>query len=228
MSSSRIAVLLADDHSIVREGYKALLSRQPDIEIIGEADSGRLAVDLVKKLKPQVVVMDIGMPLLNGMEATRQLTAELPETKVIILSAYNDEDYLDRVLTCGAKGYILKKSSAAVLAKAIREVAKGGFFLDAEIARRRSPGKTGKDGATQKPDGITLSSREAEVLQLIAEGVANKNIADELHLSIKTVEKHRQRLMDKLHIHNTAGLTRYALVQGVIEGRTQLNSTGAA
>lgn len=225
--SSPISVLLADDHSIVREGFKSVLAHQSDIEVIGEADSGRLAVELAQKLCPAVVVMDIGMPVLNGIEATRQISEELPATKVIILSAYSDDDYLDRVLASGAAGYLLKGGSTKVLATAIREVAKGGFYLDNELARRRSACNADNQPGGRKPDRINLSSREAEVLQLIAEGAANKNIADELHLSIKTVEKHRQRLMDKLHIHNTAGLTRYALVRGVIEGRTQLNAAKA-
>lgn len=211
--------MLADDHTIVREGYKALLGGHPDIEVVGEADSGRRAVELARELSPVIVVMDIGMPMLNGMEATRQICEELPKTKVIVLSAYNDDDYLDRVIVSGAMGYLLKRSSANLLVNAIRSVSKGDFYLDDEIARRRGAGKKGK------PKGIILSPREEQVLQLIAEGVANKNIADELHLSIKTIEKHRQRLMNKLHIHNTAGLTRYALVKGVIEGRTQVNSS---
>jgi DNA-binding NarL/FixJ family response regulator len=227
MSTSPISVLLADDHSIVREGFKSVLGAQSDIVVVGEADSGRLAVELAQKFGPAVVVMDIGMPVLNGIEATRQICEELPATKVIILSAYNDDDYLDRVLASGAVGYLLKGGSTKVLPTAIREVAAGGFYLDDELARRRNSSPAGNHAGGHKPARINLSSREAEVLQLIAEGAANKNIAKELNLSIKTIEKHRQRLMDKLHIHNTAGLTRYALVRGVIEGRTQLNSANA-
>jgi DNA-binding NarL/FixJ family response regulator len=215
-----ITVLLADDHHIVREGFRSLLRAEKGIEVIGEAETGRIAVEMTKQLRPDVVVMDIAMPLLNGMEAARQIRGAVPTTNVLILSAYSSDDYVERVVSVGATGYLLKKSSLALLAKAIRVLAKGEVFFDPAIANRvgevQSPAK--------KPTGIespktkkSLSSREEEILQLIAEGAANKQIAGILNLSIKTVEKHRQRLMNKLQIHNTAGLTRYALTNGVIE-----------
>jgi len=215
-----ISVLLADDHHIVREGFRSLLKADKNIEVVGEADTGRIAVEMTKQLRPDIVVMDIAMPLLNGMEATRQILDAAPNTKVLILSAYSRDDYVDRVISAGASGYLLKQSSVALLGKAILVLAKGEVYFD--------PAIVGCLGAVQSPSKNTdvqgkpkskksLSSREEEILQLIAEGASNKQIASILNLSIKTVEKHRQRLMNKLKIHNTAGLTRYALTNGVIE-----------
>jgi DNA-binding NarL/FixJ family response regulator len=215
-----ITVLLADDHHIVREGFRSLLRAEKGIEVIGEAETGRIAVEMTKQLRPDVVVMDIAMPLLNGMEAARQIRNAVPTTNVLILSAYSSDDYVERVVSVGATGYLLKKSSLALLAKAIRILAKGEVFFDPAIATRlgevQSPSKKPNGFETPKTKK-SLSSREEEILQLIAEGAANKQIAGILKLSIKTVEKHRQRLMNKLQIHNTAGLTRYALTNGVIE-----------
>jgi DNA-binding NarL/FixJ family response regulator len=164
------------------------------------------------------------MPLLNGMEAARQILAALPATNVLILSAYSSDDYLDRVVRAGITGYLLKQSSASLLATAIRELAQGKPFFDPVIAKRVFGRPTAANKNAPMPAKIkkSLSAREEEILQLIAEGTSNKQIASVLNLSIKTVEKHRQRLMDKLRIHNTAGLTRYALTQGVIEDGVQI------
>jgi DNA-binding NarL/FixJ family response regulator len=219
-----ITVLLADDHTVVREGLRMVLSAEKDIKVIAEARSGREAVELVKKLRPHVVVMDIAMPLLNGFESTRQIMKEFPLTKILILSAYSDDEYIDKMIEVGALGYLFKQSSAEVLSKAIREVQKGNIFFSPEIAKRleqKNKKSLGRDGILKKKN-IRLSSREAEVLQLIAEGKANKEIASELTISIKTVEKHRQHLMEKLHIHDTAGLTRYAISTGIIENSVQI------
>jgi len=215
-----ISVLLADDHRIVREGFRSLLRTDKGIEVVGEAETGRAAVEMTKQLRPDVIVMDIAMPLLNGMEATRQILDTAPTTKVLILSAYSRDDYVTRVVSAGASGYLLKQSSVALLAKAIQILAKGEVFFDPAISARlnsvQPPSKNGVVPAKQKIKK-SLSSREEEILQLVAEGASNKQIASILTLSIKTVEKHRQRLMNKLKIHNTAGLTRYALTNGVIE-----------
>jgi DNA-binding NarL/FixJ family response regulator len=219
-----ITVLLAEDHTVVREGLRTLLEAEGDIKVVGEAATGRQAVELARKLRPSVVVMDIAMPVLNGLEATRQIHKAVPGAKVLILSAHSDDAYVEQVTALGAMGYLLKQTSAHVLSKAVREIQKGNTFFSPSIARRlhnqygQSPGQP----EPVKKRGARLSSREVEVLQLIAEGRANKQVAAELGISVKTVEKHRQRLMEKLNIHDTAGLTRYAIAAGIIESSVQL------
>jgi DNA-binding NarL/FixJ family response regulator len=223
----KTTVLLADDHMVVREGLRAMLQIEPDIEVVGEAQTGRLAVEQARKLKPDVVVMDIAMPLLNGLEATRQIMEIMPATKVLILSAYSDDEYIERMTRVGAVGYLVKQSSAEVLAKAIREVSLGKTFFSPVVAKRlrnHAEGARGREGKPLK-NGANLTSREEEVLQLVAEGAPNKEIASGLSISIKTVEKHRQNLMDKLNIHDTAGLTRHAISTGVIENSVQMRLT---
>ena len=215
-----VTVLLADDHTVVREGLRALLAAEPDIEVIGEADSGRRAVQLVKELLPSVVVIDIAMPLLNGLEASRQILHAAPATKVLVLSAHGDDEYVEQAMALGAAGFLVKQTSALVLAKAIREVAKGGAFFSPSMSRRlreRERAIPRRRSGQSKAKEVGLTSRELEILQLIAEGKANKQTAAELGISIKTVEKHRQHLMSKLDIHDTAGLTRYAIKTGIIE-----------
>jgi len=218
----RIRVLLADDHMIVREGLRTLLEAEGDFEVVGEAQTGRQAVQLTKKLRPDVVVMDIAMPLLNGLEATRRIVKDVPAARVLILSAHGDDEYVRQVVLLGAAGYLLKQTSADVLGRAIREIQKGNTFFSPSVADRLdglSLGSPQGREAIKKKAG--LSSREVEVLQLIAEGKANKQVARELDISIKTVEKHRQHLMSKLDIHDTAGLTRYAIAAGIIESPVQ-------
>jgi DNA-binding NarL/FixJ family response regulator len=220
----RIAVLLAEDHMIVREGLRALLEAEDDIEVVGEAETGRQAIQLVKKLRPAVVLMDIAMPRLNGLEATRRILKAVPATRVLILSAHGDDEYVRQAVMLGAAGYLIKQTSADLLSRAIREVQKGNTFFSPSIADRL------RGLSLELPDGrgalkgkkSALSSREAEVLQLIAEGKANKQVARELGISVKTVEKHRQHLMRKLDLHDTAGLTRYAIAAGIIESRVQM------
>ncbi len=211
-TKNTITILLADDHWVVRQGFWALLAGEKDLQVIGEAETGRLAVERTVELQPDVVVMDIAMPLLNGMDAARKIQAAAPKTKVLILSAYSSDDYVDRVANCGASGYLLKQSSAALLTQAIRSLADGRTFFDPAVSKRRRQTTTqvGQADRSELKPMKPLSARESEVLRLIAEGEANKQIASVLDLSIKTVEKHRQRLMNKLQIHNTAGLTRYA------------------
>jgi DNA-binding NarL/FixJ family response regulator len=220
----RITVLLADDHTIVREGLRMLLAAEDDIVVVGEADNGRKAIQLAKKLRPAVVVMDIAMPLLNGLEATRRIRKAIPDTKVLILSAHSDEEYVEQVIALGAAGYLMKQTSASYLAKAIHEVQKGNTYFSPSVGHRLEnldPKPSDQRGVVRKK-GTALSSREMEVLQLIAEGKANKQVARELGISIKTVEKHRQHLMHKLDLHDTAGLTRYAISAGIIETHIRL------
>ena len=216
---TNITVLLADDHTVVRQGLRLLLEAEPDIKIAGEAGTGRQAVQLAKTLKPDVVVMDIAMPLLNGLEATRQIIKEVPSTRVLILSSYSDDEYVHQLTEAGAAGYLLKQAAVTDLIKAIREAKKGKGFFSPAISKRlmEQYRQSLLKGVLVRKRIDRLSSRETEVLQLIAEGRLNKQIAGELSLSIKTVEKHRQQLMNKLGIHDIAGLTRYAISKGMIE-----------
>jgi DNA-binding NarL/FixJ family response regulator len=220
----RITVLLAEDHAIVREGLRSLLELGGDIEVVGEAATGRQAVDLARKLRPTVVVMDIAMPVLNGFEATRQILRTAPATKVLVLSAHSDDEYVEHMAAVGASGYLVKQNSGQVLVRAIREIASGRPYFSPSILKRLRDAerKARESGAAPAKPKRPLTSREAEVLQLVAEGAANKQIAAELGISIKTVEKHRQQLMDKLNIHDTAGLTRHAIAAGVIESSVQV------
>ncbi len=194
-----ITVLLAEDHLIVREGLRALLKLEADIEVVADAGNGREAVALAAKHRPDVIVMDIAMPLLNGLEATRQILHSNPLVRILILSAHGDDAYVEQVMTLGAAGYLIKQTASHVLPEAIREVHQGKSFFSPSISRRRDHhqrkafalGKRPKDG------GPRLTPREMEVLQLVAEGKANKETADELKISIKTVEKHRQQVRQR-------------------------------
>jgi DNA-binding NarL/FixJ family response regulator len=220
----RITVLLADDHTAVREGFRKLLESEDDFEVVGEAGDGRQAVAMVKRLRPAVVLMDIAMPLLNGLEATRQILKAVPGTRILILSAHSDDAYVKNATESGAVGFLLKQTSARVLCKGIREVNKGNVFIGSFFAKlipereQKSLDRTGRP----KPRKARLTSREMEVFQLIAEGKANKQIAAELGIAMKTVETHRGRLMEKLNIHGSAGLTRHAISEGIIESSVQL------
>jgi len=222
----KLKVVLADDHTVVRQGLRALLVSEGDIEIVGEAENGRQAVQLAKRLLPDVVVMDIAMPVLNGLEATRQVTRAMPNVKVLILSSYSDDTYVSQISDAGASGYLVKQTAGSELLKAIREVQKGNAYFSPAVAKRLSDhcreALANDEAGKRKPDYLT--TREAEVLQLIAEGRANKQIAAELCISIKTVEKHRQQVMNKLGIHDVAGLTRHAIENGIIESNTGLGA----
>ncbi len=219
----RIAVLLVEDHTLVRQGLRILIEVDGDIEIIGEAKTGREAIQMAKTLRPEVIVMDIAMPILNGLQATRQILKAFPTTKVLILSAHSDPEYVEQVVKVGALGYLVKQSSGEIVAKAIRELHKGNTFFTHSIAKRLKDDyeKAPKGVGLRKKDNTELTSREAELLQLVAEGHVNKQIASELGISIKTVEKHRQHLMEKLNIHDIAGLTRFAIAAGIIESSVQ-------
>jgi DNA-binding NarL/FixJ family response regulator len=218
MMMRKIKVLVADDHTVVRQGLRALLKSEEDIEVVGEAENGRQAVMLARKTPPDVVVMDVAMPLLNGLEATRQIIRSCPNTKVLVLTSYGDDDCVHQLMQAGASGYLIKQTAANELLKAIREVQRGNAFFSPAIAKRlRDQGREAFSTGHTSRKSITLTSRESEVLQLIAEGFSNKQIAAELGISIKTVEKHRQQVMNKLNIHDVAGLTRYALSRGMVE-----------
>jgi DNA-binding NarL/FixJ family response regulator len=222
--TSRITVLLADDHTIVRQGLRKLLESERDIEVVGEAGSGDDAITLTAELRPAVVVMDIAMPKSNGLEATRRIRETVPDAKVLVLSAHADDAYVEAVMAMGAVGYLIKQTSAQCLAEAIREVWSGNTYFSPAIAKRfRKRHEAVLDRKGQpKPKLTDLTPREMEVLQRVAEGDANKQIAAELGISIKTVEKHRDHLMHKLDIHETAGLTRYAIAEGIIESSVQV------
>ena len=217
-----IKVLLADDHTIVRKGLCSLLEGEADIEVIGEAENGREAIKLAEKLHPDIVVMDISMPCLNGLEATRQLKKHFPEIKILILTMHANEEYVFQTLQAGAEGYLVKKAAPSELVLAIREVHQDNFFLSPTISRtvideyiRRADEINGEGDALKN-----LTARETEVLQLIAEGRKNREIAELLFISIKTVETHRAHIMDKLDIHSTAELTHYAISKGIISSDT--------
>jgi len=215
----KISILLADDHPIMRQGIRVLVEAEPDIRVVGEASNGRQAVELTGKLLPDVVVLDLAMPLLNGLEAARQIIKVAPNSKVLILSSYIDREYVHQVTEAGASGYLPKQTLAEDLIQAIRETSKGNAFFSPAVGCHpvaNSDG-TARRGAWAVKRKNVLTIREAEVLQLIAEGHLNKQIASELGISIKTVEKHRQLVMCKLNIHDIAGLTRYALSRGMIE-----------
>jgi len=214
----KITILLADDHTVVRQGLRALLEAEEDFNVVGEAENGRQAVQMAKRLQPDVVVMDIAMPSLNGLEATRQVSKESPKSKVLILSSHSDDEYVQQLTDAGATGYLIKQTAAQDLVSAIREAKKGNAFFSPAVSKRLLEHLR---ATVNRPLGekknTRLTPRESEVLQLIAEGYANKQIAAELFISIKTVEKHRQQLMNKLELHDVASLTRYAIAKGVIE-----------
>ncbi len=215
----RISVLLADDHMVVRQGIRSLLSAESDIDVVGEAGDGRQAVQMAMDLQPDVVVMDISMPVLNGLEATVQILRNRGATRVLVLSSYADDEYVHQLTEAGASGYLVKQTAAIDLIKGIREVAMGNAFFSPAILKRLLElyRESYFNGRLARKRSEHLTSREVEVLQMVAEGYVNKQIAAALNRSMKTVEKHRQQLMDKLNIHDIAGLTRYAIAHGIVE-----------
>src|ERR1051325_340339 len=220
----KIRFLLADDHTVVRQGLRVLLQAEPDITVVGEADTGRAAVQLARKLSPGGVIMDIAMPSLNGLEATRQILKDVPSARVLALSSYSDDEYVHQFTEAGAAGYLLKQSAATELIRAVREARNGGTFFSPSISRSllNHYREAFRKGLPLRQGKGVLTSRETEVLQLIAEGRSNKQIASELGISIKTVEKHRQQVMNKLNLHEIAGLTRYAISKGIVESNASL------
>ena len=220
MNTTTIKIILADDHRLMREGLRSLLEKQPGMETLAEADNGRSAVKLARELKPDVVVMDVSMPDLNGIEATRQVKKESPAVKVLGLSMHADKHFITEMLKAGASGYLLKHCAFDELGHAIRSVSTGQIYL--------SPAITGvviqdyihtahNNGIHCSVSDPTLTSREREVLQLLAEGKSTRDIASCLNLSMKTIETHRQNIMDKLQLYSIAELTKYAVVEGLTE-----------
>ena len=208
-----IRILLADDHALVRQGFRMILAAQPDMQIIGEASNGRECVDLAVKQQPDVVIMDVAMPELNGIEATRRLIEASPRTRVLALSMHKDSVYVREILRAGARGYLLKDSVDADLLAAVRAVAKGEGYLSPAVSEAVL-----SDYRRHVTDPLDLlTSREREVLQSIAEGKTNKEIASALNLSVYTVESHRGRIMEKLNLHSTGELVRFALRSGLID-----------
>jgi len=212
-----IRILLVDDHAILREGIRALLEDEPDMAVIGEAEDGRTAVRLACQLKPDVVLMDIAMPLLNGLEATRQIRHDCPGVNVLILTMHENDEYIHQALTNGAKGYILKDATAHELIDAIHAIQRGEAILSPAITRLVIENYLRWGGIQKDSSTNGLSPREREVLQLIAEGYSNKHIAEILCISIKTVQTHRMNLMAKLDLHNRADLIKYAIQRKIID-----------
>jgi DNA-binding NarL/FixJ family response regulator len=212
-----IRLVLADDHRIMREGLRALVERLPGMEVIGEAADGRTAVAMAKDLLPGVVVMDIGLPDLNGIEAARQITLQNPAVKVIALSMHSDGRYVTEMLKAGASGYLLKDSAFEELARAIRTVTAGKIYLSPAVTSTVVKDYLGRHPGVHPVLSPSLTAREREVLQLIAEGKSTKEIADQLQISSKTADTHRQRVMKKLKLHTVAELTKYAIREGLTE-----------
>lgn len=214
MSDSRSRVVIADDHAIVREGIRALLAPAPDITVVGEARTGREAIDLAVSLQPDLVLMDIAMPDLGGLEATIEIRRLAPAVRIVVVSQYGDREYVQRFLKAGVSGYILKTSAGADLLAAIRAVVRGGLALDPAVARDAIENGGVGDATADLYDALT--DREKQVLKLVAEGRSNKDVAALLNISVKTAMSHREHLMEKLRLHNRTELVRYALKRGVI------------
>jgi DNA-binding NarL/FixJ family response regulator len=213
----KIRVLIADDHAILREGVRALLNTTDDIEVVGEAADGREAIERCKALDPDVVLMDLSMPGLGGLEATLELKKLGLRARVLVLSQYEDREYVRRLLKAGVSGYVLKKSAGAELAGAIRAVNRGGLVLDPEVARTAMEEARAPGPAEAEPYE-TLTDREKQVLKLVAEGKANKEVAALLDIAVKTAMSHREHVMEKLGVHGRTELIRFALRRGIIQG----------
>ena len=213
----KLRILLADDHIVMRTGLRALLERQPDLEVVGESENGRETVGLAASLRPDVVVMDVGMPVLNGIEATEMIVNQCPTVAVVILSMHADESYVMRALKAGARGYLLKDSAAADLIGAIQATSQGKSFFSPKVSRILAEDYVRvlkQKGAVDTYD--LLTSREREILQLLVEGRANKEVATALNISPYTVETHRSHILQKLNLHNSAELVLYAVRKGII------------
>ena len=213
----KLGILLADDHIVMRTGLRALLERQPNLEVVGESENGRETVALAASLKPDVVVMDVGMPVLNGIEATQTIVTQNPTVAVVILSMHADESYVMRALKAGARGYLLKDSAAADLIGAIQAISQGKSFFSPKVSRILAEDYVRvlkQKGAVDTYD--LLTSREREILQLLTEGKTNKEVATALNISPYTVETHRSHILQKLNLHNSAELVLYAVRKGII------------
>ena len=214
---NRLRIVLADDHTILREGLRALLSTNADFEVVGEAEDGREAVRCVEKLEPDLLLMDLSMPRMSGMDAISEIKKRHPDTRIIALTVHKTEEYLLTTLQAGADGYVLKDATHDELVMAIHNVVSGKSYLSPGISEKVIEGYLeGKESSSSITSWQKLSQREREVLKLIAEGYKNKEIAEDLCISLKTVEKHRANLMKKLDLHNAAGLTVYAVERGLV------------
>lgn len=215
--ADNIRVLVVDDHSLVREGVRALIGTQRGIEVVGEAENGKDAVKKARDLLPDVVVMDLGMPVLNGIEATRQIVKALPRTRVLVLTMHSDEKYVFQALKAGASGYLLKTCTASELTGAILSVHGGNPYFSPSISRKIMDSYLSEDDAmTKNAQPGNLTGREREVLQLIAEGYSNTKVSELMGISVKTVETHRSNIMKKLGVHDVTGLVKYAIKRGII------------
>lgn len=214
---NKFRIILADDHAMFREGLKVLVSAQTDMEVVGEADNGRTAVALAQQMQPDVVVMDVSMPELNGLKATEKLKALCPHIKILTVTRHTDDSYLQQLLQVGASGYVLKKSASNELIHAIRSVAAGHTYLDPAVTEKIVSHAVSGRPARGTPANKNLSMREEDVLRLIAWGYANKEIAARLSLSIKTVEVHKFNAMQKMGMRSRIDIVRYALLQGWLQ-----------
>ena len=216
--SARLRVLLADDHVTVRHGLKLLIDEQPDMKVVAEASDGATAVQRTLEIKPDVVVMDISMPGMNGLVATRSIKQQEPDLAVITLTRHGDDAYLQELLRAGVSGYVLKQSAPTELLQAIRVAANGGQYIDSTLTARVTAGFLGREGRRLGKSAATISDRESEVLRLIASGYSNKEIAARLELSVKTVEAHKANAMRKLGLTGRIDIVKYAILQGWMDG----------
>lgn len=212
-----IKILLVDDHTIVRQGIRALLESVPEIEVIGEAENGKTAVEMAESLRPDIMIIDISLPLLNGLEVTRRVRRSVPECKILVLTMHENEMYVSQILRTGASGYLVKKTAVSELILAIKAVHQGKAYFSPSISKMVLNDYLRKDTVGDTGTAEVLSNREREILQLLAEGYSNKEIAVILGLSVKTVSNHRNRIMSKLDIHDITSLVKYALKRGLIE-----------
>ena len=212
--AKKLRILIAEDHRTVREGVKLLVNAQPDMEVVGEADDGQEAIDLARELKPDLIVMDISMPGVNGLKATKKLRAMMPDLKLLTLSRHSDDGYLQQLLGAGANGYVLKQSAPTNLITAVREIAAGNAYLDPALTRKVVGGYTARASSLRGENQQELTDRESETLRLISLGYSNKEIAASLDLSVKTIEAHKANAMKKLGISGRIDIVRYAILQG--------------
>ena len=213
----KIKVLVADDHTILRQGIKSLLDNQEGIEVIGEAKDGREALRIIEETLPDVILMDIAMPGLNGLEATRRIKKKFPRMKVLVLTMYTNEEYIFQILNAGANGYLVKETAFQDLISAIKAVYKNEAFMSPSISKKVINSYIKRAQDDEEKTCEILTTREREILQLIAEGNSSKKIAEALFISPKTVETHRTHIMDKLNIHNRTGLVKYAIRKGIVD-----------
>ena len=213
----KIKVLVADDHTILRQGIKSLLANEEEIEVIGEAKNGREALAIIEETLPDVILMDIAMPGLNGLEATRRIKKKFPRMKVLVLTMYTNEEYIFQILNAGANGYLVKETAFQDLISAIKAVYKNEAFMSPSISKKVINSYIKRAQNDEKQTCEILTTREREILQLIVEGNSSKKIAEILFISPKTVETHRTHIMDKLNIHNRTGLVKYAIRKGIVD-----------